>query len=235
MLRPARDLTRSCDKMRLATVLVLSLLAWCTSAKDDQFAYVTCGSAVKLKHKGSGFTLHSHPIKWGSGSGQQSVTGLDSASDNGGLWQVKAPVHEQPCLQGTPIACGSAIRLMHVKTQNYLHSHLHRSPLGGRQEVSAFGNNQGTQSDTGDNWRVECSGDKWAKDKPVRFVHVDTGKQLYASKSAAFDNNNCRGCPIIGQLEVSTHSTSPQDGNAQWTTADGIYLADNTFETETDD
>jgi hypothetical protein len=32
---------------------------------------VTCSSAVKLTHKATTFKLHSHDVKYGSGSGQQ--------------------------------------------------------------------------------------------------------------------------------------------------------------------
>ena len=37
---------------------------------------VTCHSAIKLKNIKSKFYLHSHEIPYGSGSGQQSVTGM---------------------------------------------------------------------------------------------------------------------------------------------------------------
>ena len=37
-----------------------------------------------------------------------------------------------------PVPCGSSIRLRHANTKNYLHSHLHLSPLSRQQEVSCF-------------------------------------------------------------------------------------------------
>ncbi len=37
---------------------------------------VTFGSLIKLVHEGSKAKLHSHEIAYGSGSGQQSVTGM---------------------------------------------------------------------------------------------------------------------------------------------------------------
>jgi hypothetical protein len=37
---------------------------------------VTCGSAIKLTHTQTGYKLHSHDIKYGSGSGQQVGSGL---------------------------------------------------------------------------------------------------------------------------------------------------------------
>ncbi len=41
---------------------------------------VTCGSLIKLRHASTGFRLHSHQVAYGSGSGQQSVTGVASGS-----------------------------------------------------------------------------------------------------------------------------------------------------------
>jgi len=40
--------------------------------------YVTCGSLLKLRHVSTSVRLHSHQVSYGSGSGQQSVTGIDS-------------------------------------------------------------------------------------------------------------------------------------------------------------
>lgn len=44
-----------------------------------EFPVVTMLSAVQLLHS-SGYRLHSHPISYGSGSGQQSVTALKGYS-----------------------------------------------------------------------------------------------------------------------------------------------------------
>ena len=44
---------------------------------------------VKLKHASSEYDLHSHEISYGSGSGQQSVTGYKDTSDAASLWAVK--------------------------------------------------------------------------------------------------------------------------------------------------
>jgi len=35
------------------------------------YEYVTCGSALKLLNTGHNVRLHSHDVKYGSGSGQQ--------------------------------------------------------------------------------------------------------------------------------------------------------------------
>jgi len=191
---------------------------------EEDFTKVTCGSAVKLLHKSNQeYRLHSHNIKWGSGSGQQSVTAFPGTDDANSLWGISEQYKTPLCLAGTPIKCGDIIRLRHVTTKKYLHSHLHNAPLSGRQEVSCFGENG--SSDTGDNWRVECeSGDFWLRTTPVTFTHIDTGKKLFSRSSDQFNNNNCRGCPIIGQLEVSCAMVSSSDRDAFWLADDGIFF-----------
>jgi hypothetical protein len=51
------------------------------------------------------------------------------------------------CKIGSRIRTGATIRIQHLKTGRYLHSHLHRSPLSNQQEVSAYG--EGGKGDTG--------------------------------------------------------------------------------------
>lgn len=146
---------------------------------------MTCGSVVKLVNINYRVRLHSHDIKYGSGSGQQSVTGVDENEDGNSYWQVKGAMEsskdsssggtEGPtCIRGTPIKCGDVIRLQHLNTARNLHSHLFTSPLSGNQEISAFGEH-GT-GDTGDNWIITCSGDYWERDDNVRLKHADTEK-----------------------------------------------------------
>lgn len=164
-------------------------------------------------------------IKWGSGSGQQSVTGFEGTDDPNSLWQIKEGISKTSvaAVPGTVVRCGDVIRLQHASTKRWLHSHLHQSPLTHRQEISGYGEDGGVGSDTGDNWKVECYGNgvqEWNRDTPVAFLHVDTGKRLYTRRQDAFDNNNCRGCPIVGQLEISAHNTGAQDANALWIAED---------------
>lgn len=110
----------------------------------------------QLKNRSTGFRLHSHDVKWGSGSGQQSVTSTGSKDDPNSLWVVHSAHNTPACPRGqaevvfcytfslgfvigTPVKCGDTIRLMHSATKANLHSHLFRSPLSQQQEVSAFG------------------------------------------------------------------------------------------------
>jgi len=193
---------------------------------------VTYGSAIKLVHKPTSARLHSHKIQWGSGSGQQSVTGYYETDDPNSLWQVLNAYNKEVKPLGTAIPCNSIVRFLHVQTHKFLHSHLHSSPLSGRQEISGYGDSEQKQSDTGDNWRVECrstaeGGDAslWMRGESVILTHIDTDKKLYAKKSDEFNQVNCRNCPIQGQLEVSGYSPSnDRDTNLLWFSDDGIYF-----------
>lgn len=50
---------------------------------------VTCGSVIKLQHASTGVNLHSHEIAYGSGSGQQSVTGYTGGDDANDYWAIR--------------------------------------------------------------------------------------------------------------------------------------------------
>jgi len=216
-------------------VIVLALLCVLAASRvrgDDisdsgsDFSAVTCGSAVKLRHQSTNFLLHSHNIKWGSGSGQQSVTAVETNDDPNSLWQIKEAYGAAPCVSGTPLKCGDTIRLAHVQTRLHLHSHMHSAPISGRQEISCYGAD--AVSDSGDNWRIDCTNANaptpWLRSTAVAFTHVDTSTRLFTGRDAQFNNNNCRGCPIIGQLEMSAHKTSGAD--TLWKVDDGIFFPD---------
>uniref|UniRef100_A0A915DKR8 MIR domain-containing protein n=1 Tax=Ditylenchus dipsaci TaxID=166011 RepID=A0A915DKR8_9BILA len=123
--------------------------------------------------------LHSHDVKYGSGSGQQSVTGMTDSSDVNSHWQILA------------------------------------APLSrGNQEISCFGK-EGEGSDTGDHYKVICSGNVWSEDDQVRFKHMDTGKYLATSGQQY-------GRPISGQREIVAANSAGHE--ALWTTAEGIFI-----------
>lgn len=117
--------------------------------------YVTCGSVIKLLNTDHRVRLHSHDVKYGTGSGQQSVTGIEIKEDVGSHWVVKA-ANGKICPRGQPIKCGSLIRLEHLESKRNLHSHIFSSPLSSQQEISCYGENG--EGDTGDHWKVICSG-----------------------------------------------------------------------------
>ncbi|XP_049628646.1 stromal cell-derived factor 2 isoform X2 [Suncus etruscus] len=104
----------------------------------SNLAVVTCGSVVKLLNTRHNVRLHSHDVRYGSGSGQQSVTGVTSVDDSNSYWRIRGKT-ATVCERGTPVRCGQPIRLTHVNTGRNLHSHHFTSPLSGNQEVSAFG------------------------------------------------------------------------------------------------
>ena len=79
--------------------------------------------------------MHSHELTWGSGSGQQSITGQKNDNDPNSLWIIKEKNFEKPCLIGQIIKCGQTIRLEHVKTSKNLHSHNFPSFVSRSQEV----------------------------------------------------------------------------------------------------
>jgi len=180
--------------------------------------HVTCGSVVKLLNLSHKTRLHSHDVKYGSGSGQQSVTGTQQSEDVNSHWAVKGPTNNDYCKRGEPIECGQSIRLEHLTTHRNLHSHHFSSPLSNSQEVSAFG--EGGEGDSGDIWTVMCEGDFWNRDGKVMFKHKDTGSYLSAS-------GHTFGRPINGQMEIV--GTMSPDGSTNWKVQEGVYIHPSDF------
>lgn len=113
-------------------------------------------------HERTRFRLHSHEVPYGSGSGQQSVTAFPSVDDSNSYWvcwwlillfwifywkikgqrfkhgslQIVRPLLGSSSKQGDSISAGTIIRLQHMRTRKWLHSHLHASPISGNLEVS---------------------------------------------------------------------------------------------------
>ena len=57
------------------------------------------------------------------------------------------------------------------------------------------------------------------------LIPLPADAYLYAKKSDMFNDQNCRNCPIVGQLEISAYNNrNPSDKFAQWQTAEGIYF-----------
>ena len=61
--------------------------------------FVTCGSVIKLQNLAYKVRLHSHDVKYGSGSGQQSVTGTEQKEDVNSHWTILGPIN-QTCKRG---------------------------------------------------------------------------------------------------------------------------------------
>ncbi|KAL5229403.1 hypothetical protein ABZP36_028179 [Zizania latifolia] len=174
---------------------------------------VTYGSTLKLMHDKTKHRLHSHDVPYGSGSGQQSVTGFPEVDDSNSYWIVW-PVPDSSAKQGDTIETGSIIRLQHMRTRRWLHSHLYASPLSGNLEVSCFGGDG--QSDTGDYWRLEIEGSGiWKRDQKVRLQHIDTGGYLHS-------HNKKYSRLGGGQQEVC--GVREKRAENIWLAAEGVYL-----------
>lgn len=190
--------------------ILIVLFEFSASNKDA----ITCGSTFKLVNQQSNDRLHSHDVKYGSGSGQQSVTGTPNADDVNSYWQARGDIRTD-CERGTPIQCDSVIRLFHVTTRRNLHSHNYPSPLSNNQEVSAYG--EDGVGDDGDRWKVVCTtkNDYWLRKDPIRFQHVVTGKYLHLS-------GDTYGRPIHGQKEISCYSYA--NNQNLWKVDAGVYI-----------
>ncbi|KAI9292510.1 hypothetical protein K502DRAFT_367546 [Neoconidiobolus thromboides FSU 785] len=178
------------------------------------FEYVTFGSLIKLTHSDTGYKLHSLNAQYGSGSGQQIVTGLNKQDDHDSFWTVRTEVGKKGVENGTPVKCGSIINLSHLNTGSYLHSHIHESPLSSNQEVSCFAGN-----DQGDNWQLICQETYWTRENKIQFLHVDTKKYLASDKKHVFPH------PIQGQLEI--FGKKKADESTYWRAQEGVYFASN--------
>lgn len=122
---------------------------------------------------------------------------------------TSAHKNKPECKPGQIIKNGDIVSFKHVNTGQNLHSHLHKSPLSGQQEVSCF------SSDTGDNWKIEtANGGIWKKGDTVRLVHVDTGRFLHS-------HNFKYGHPIPNQQEITCFNDKNRDND--WEATEGIY------------
>lgn len=182
------------------------------ASKKLHYEYVGCGSALKLLNTANNVRLHSHDVKYGTGSGQQSVTAVDSSDDHNSYWKIKGKTSDD-CPRGQPIKCGQTIKLQHLTTGRNLHSHHFQSPLSHNLEVSAFGE-QGN-GDDGDFWVVICSTKLWKRNDKIQLKHIVTNGFLHVS-------GDTFSRPIHGQREVSAYTSFSE--NNYWTVAEGIFL-----------
>jgi len=205
----------------------LTAVVFTASVRAKTTSHVTCGSVIKLVNTYYDVRLHSHDVKYGSGSGQQSITGVESKTDVNSHWAIEGKSASSPCQRGEPVACGQEIRLQHGTTKKNLHSHHFSSPLSNQQEVSAFGDEDYEdfedpgEGDSGDVWKVICSGDAWARSEPINLKHVDTGVFLGAS-------GRTFGRPIHGQMEI-VGLDSPRS-NTQWKAGEGVFVHQSNFD-----
>ncbi|XP_062398728.1 stromal cell-derived factor 2-like protein 1 [Sardina pilchardus] len=196
----------------LTNLLCLVFFVAKSEGRELDSNYVTCGSLVKLLNTRHNVRLHSHDVKYGSGSGQQSVTGVDSADDSNSYWRIRGKP-DVICQRGSPIQCGQQIRITHMTTGRNLHSHHFSSPLSNNQEVSAFGENG--EGDDLDVWMVQCGNTYWDRDDSVRFKHVGTDAFLSVTGEQY-------GHPIRGQREV--HGMHSANYHNYWKVMEGVFI-----------
>ena len=182
-------------------------------------------SLIQLKHVESEFYLHSHEIRYGAGSKQQSITAVGSPDDSGNLWLVKEALGEPPCTTGEPVACSSFVRLEHAATARNLHTHTVASPLSGQQEVSCY--EQREDGDSNDNWRIMCAEIRgqdpvWTRDARVALQSQNQGAYLHSHSQHRFTQKNCPNCPIVGQQEVTCFREQNQQNF--WTVSGGVFI-----------
>ncbi|CAM0904930.1 unnamed protein product [Alopecurus aequalis] len=184
------------------------------AAEPDTAVEISYGSAIKLMHERTKFRLHSHDVPYGSGSGQQSVTSFPNVDDANSYWIVR-PQPDTSAKQGHTITHGTIIRLQHMRTRKWLHSHLHASPITGNLEVSCFGGEG--ESDTGDYWmlEIEGGGKTWRQNQRIRLRHVDTGGYLHSH-----DRKFTRTAG--GQQEVCGVGDKRPDN--VWLATEGVYF-----------
>merc|ERR1711915_752058 len=116
--------------------------------------------------------LHSHDVKYGSGSGQQSVTGVHDKEDVNSHWTIKGPEDKNYCKRGEPgdggsgdtgdvwsVMCegdwwvrGDNVMLKHVDTGAYLAAsgQTFGRPINGQMEIVGTSRPDGTTK-----WRTQ--------------------------------------------------------------------------------
>ncbi|EDQ91379.1 uncharacterized protein MONBRDRAFT_23718 [Monosiga brevicollis MX1] len=198
----------------MLTAALLACLVCARASGPIGYDEVTCGSTMRINHVATRLNLRSHEVAYGTGSGQQSVTLASSDSDSNDYWQIRAP-NGKDCKQGARIKCGATIRLLHTATRKFLHSHQFQSPLSHNQEVSAYAREDG-EGDSGDNWKVECSGTYWERANTFKLRHADTNQYLHSTGAHKFNR------PIAGQREVCAVGQASR--LSEWKSAEGYFI-----------
>lgn len=125
------------------------------------------GAFVRLRqYRSAGPFLHSHQHMYPAGSKQQQVTGYHHRDQNN-VWlvrrsfQVNSTYVDESLVDEhkelAPLRHGDSIRLEHVSSGRFLHSHAVEPPVSSKDhhfEVSAYGHNPGKFSDLNDNWLI---------------------------------------------------------------------------------
>jgi len=187
---------------------------------------ITYGSSLRIQNIISKYHLSSFGMNWSTGSHLQVVTAVKSDKELNGLFTIKEGETYPVKISGEPVLCGDVIRLEHVATGKNLHSHEFKSFVTNSQEACAFGDDG--NGDVNDNFRITCykqNDNDIITGKTEFFLqHVPTENWLYVNyKTSKYNDNNCRGCPIRGQREVSL--TTNKDKQCLWKVIGGIIFS----------
>ena len=215
----------------ILTTILLSLITCENMSEEDikatiESKTITYGSSLRIQNTITKYYLSSFGMNWSSGSGLQIVTAVQSDKDINSLFTIKEGETYPVKINGDPVLCGEVIRLEHIATGKNLHSHDFKSFVTNSQEACAFG--EDGNGDVNDNFRITCykqENNETITGKTEFFLqHVPTEKWLYINyKTSMFNDNNCRGCPIRGQREVSL--TSKKDKQCLWKVIGGIIFS----------
>ena len=200
-----------------AIVLATTLIATAEAKKNE---YVTCGSVITLKGFKAGTTISCKEVQYGGhGSGQNACTGMGKDTAEADRYFIIRGDEGEDCLQGTIIPKGMNIRLQHMASNRWLHSHRFRSMLSSNQEVSCFGS--ATESDDSDVWKVTWTGGSkhWQTSDKITLQHVITDVYLGAT-SKEYPQ------PLNGQKEIA--GLRSKTSETMFTVAEGIYFPQRT-------
>lgn len=138
------------------------------------------GAFVRIRQwRPTGPFIHSHAHVYPAGSKQQQVTGYHHRDGNN-VWMVRRPfivnaTYIDPTIvdehaELVPLRHGDMIRLEHIGTGRFLHSHVVEPPMASKehhQEVSCYGHNPSRFSDLNDNWYIQLTD---AKGNPLQVA-----------------------------------------------------------------
>jgi len=159
------------------------------------------GSKIRISHVLTRNVLHSHPIKYISGSKQQEVTCFWRRDDDD-WWIIKGP---------KKIKSGDRIVLTHATTGKNLHTAKFISPTSHQQEVSGFGFSG--KGDSNDYFKVIITqsyiwdNTEWKVGDVFKLVHINTGAFLHSHNVKT---------NVSKQQEVTGYYNS-NDLNNEWT------------------
>lgn len=142
----------------------------------QQKKIIRSGLAVRIQHMETKLFLHSHAINYShpGTSGQQEITCF-GGHDDGNWWIIKNE-------RGGPICNGDVVMLTHYHTEKNLHSHKHKSPVTGQQEVTGFG--EKGKGDANDHWIIEFQNpqNQLCMDQIFKLRHKLEGGNLHSHR-----------------------------------------------------